>query len=384
MNFEYYNPTRIVFGEGKIAELNRLVPADAKVMVLYGGGSAERNGTLAEVREALGNRVVVEFGGIEPNPEYETLLRAVAEVQAHKVDFLLAVGGGSVIDGTKFIAAAAEIEEDPWQILLKRGANIQRALPLATVLTIPATGSEMNSGGVITRWEKKAKLSFGNPLLYPKFSILDPQKTLTLPERQMVNGVVDAFVHVIEQYLTYPSGAQVQDAYAEALLRILIEDAPKLLAEPKNMMLRENIMWAATMALNGLIGAGAVQDWSVHAIGHELTALYGIDHARTLALVLPGLWKVRREAKAEKLLQYATNVWQLRDGSEDERIDQAIANTEDFFNALGVGTRLSDYQLDAQVADTVAMQLTEHGLTKLGEHGDITPDVAREILLTRV
>ncbi len=252
--FEMYNPTRIVFGADTVAKLDDLVPQDARTLILYGGGSAEKTGTLAEVRTALGKRKFFEFGGIEANPQYATLMKAVDLVKQEKIDFLLAVGGGSVIDGTKLVAAAVPFDGDPWEILLQMGTNVTEALPLGTVLTIPATGSEMNCGAVITNAEKNAKLTFLSPHVFPVFSILDPKKTLTLPKRQVVNGVIDAFVHVIEQYITFPDNAQVQDRFAESLLTILIEEGPRVLREPDNLDVRANLMWVATMALNGLIG----------------------------------------------------------------------------------------------------------------------------------
>ena len=381
LNFEFHNPTRIVFGQGKVADLARLVPAQARVLVLYGGESARRTGTLDEVRAALGERSVSEFGGIEPNPSYETLMRAVEQVRAEHIDYLLAVGGGSVIDGTKFVAAAACFDGEPWDILLQRGRNVQRALPLASVLTLPATGSEMNNGGVVTRKATQAKLSFSSVHCFPQFSVLDPTKTYTLPPAQIANGLVDAYVHVMEQYLTYPVQARPQDRFAEGLLQTLVEIAPGALAEPPDYDHRANLMWTATLALNGLIGAGVPQDWATHMIGHELTALHGIDHARTLAIVLPALLNDRRESKRAKLLQYAERVWGLREGDEEARISAAIERTRAFFESLGVPTRLGAYGLGAEHVDAVVAQLEAHGMVKLGEQRDITPEVARRILL---
>ena len=380
LNFEFHNPTRIVFGQGKVADLARLVPAQARVLVLYGGESARRTGTLDEVRAALGERSVSEFGGIEPNPSYETLMRAVAQVRAENIDYLLAVGGGSVIDGTKFVAAAACFDGEPWDILLQRGRNVQRALPLASVLTLPATGSEMNNGGVVTRKATQAKLSFSSVHCFPQFSVLDPTKTYTLPPAQIANGLVDAYVHVMEQYLTYPVQARPQDRFAEGLLQTLVEIAPGALAEPPDYHHRANLMWTATLALNGLIGAGVPQDWATHMIGHELTALYGIDHARTLAIVLPSLMQSQRAAKRDKLLQYAERVWHVSGGTEDERIDAAITHTRAFFESVGIPTRLSAYGLGREAVDAVVAQLTAHGMLKLGEHRSITPEVSRAIL----
>ena len=379
-NFEFHNPTRIVFGTDTVAKLSTLVPQEARVLILYGGASAEKTGTLAEVRAGLGQRTVQEFGGIEPNPSYETLMRAVAQVRAGKLDFLLAVGGGSVIDGTKFVAAAALYDGEPWEIAERGGANVRQALPFGTVLTLPATGSEMNSGGVVTKKATQDKLSFRSPLLYPQFSVLDPSKTFTLPAKQVANGLVDAFVHTTEQYLTYPAQAKVQDRFAEGLLQTLIEIAPQAVAAPDDYATRANLMWTATLALNGLIGAGVPQDWATHMIGHELTALYDIDHARTLALVLPALLDVQREQKRGKLLQYGERVWNIRDGSDDERIAAAIASTRAFFDGLGLPTRLSAYALGQEAVEAVLKQLESHGMTSLGEHRDIDLARSRRIL----
>lgn len=379
-NFEYYNPTRIVFGEGSIPRLADLVPADARVLVLYGGGSAERNGTLAEVEAALGERRFQRFGGIEPNPTYETLMKAVEQIRREKLDFLLAVGGGSVVDGTKFVAAAVDYPGDPWHILETRGKQIATALPIGAVLTLPATGSEVNCAAVVTRKALQAKLGFGNPLLYPRFAVLDPVKTYTLPPRQIANGVVDAFVHVMEQYVTQPAKAAVQDRYAESLLLTLIETGPQALAHPTDYDLRANLMWAATQALHGAVGAGVPQDWATHMIGHEITALYGLDHAQTLAVVLPNLLDVRRDVKRAKLLQYADRVWELRTGDEDARIDQAIAQTRAFFEALGVRTRLADYGIGAEAVEPIVAQLEAHRMVKLGEDRAVDLAMSRRIV----
>ena len=382
LNFEFYNPTRILFGTDKIPELARHVPADARVLLLYGGASAQKTGTLDEVKAALGARAVFEFGGIEPNPTYETLMRAVEQVKRDGIDFLLAVGGGSVIDGSKFVAAAACFDGEPWDILLQRGRNISRALALGTVLTLPATGSEMNSGAVVTRQATQTKLAFSSPHCFPLFSVLDPTKTYTLPRTQIANGIVDAFVHTVEQYLTYPVQGRVQDRFAEGLLQTLIEIAPAALAEPPDYDSRANLMWTATLALNDLIGAGVPQDWATHMIGHELTALYGIDHARTLAIVLPSLLQVQRGSKRAKLLQYGERVWGIcsDSASEDARIDQAIARTRAFFEGVGIATRLKDYGLGAEAVDAVVAQLSAHKMVALGEHRSITPEVSRAIL----
>lgn len=398
-NFQYYNPVRIVFGEGQIEQLSDLVPNDAKVLITYGGGSAERTGTLDEVRTALaanGSREVFEFGGIEPNPEFNTLLKAADMVNEHNIDFLLAVGGGSVIDGSKFVALVSSLNEDnnedntvsrekAWDALLSGCANIDTAVDLGAVLTIPATGSEMNSGGVVNHSERQAKLPFRSPLVFPKFSILDPTKTLTLPERQVMNGVADAFVHVMEQYLTYPVNAKVQDAFAESLLKILIEEGAAVKADPENLETRKNIMWTATMALNGLIGTGVPQDWTTHMVGHELTSLHSIDHARTLTILLPSVLRELKESKKDKLLQYARNVWAINSNTDtkqddDSIIETAIVKTENFFRSLGLPVSLADAELDESAIDPIIKQLEEHSMVKLGEHGNNDLEVSRRIL----
>ncbi|WP_445494199.1 iron-containing alcohol dehydrogenase [Photorhabdus sp. SF281] len=379
-NFEYYNPTKIIFGKDTIRRLDDLVPRDARVLILYGGSSAEKSGTLDEVRRALADRPIREFGGIEPNPTYETMMKAVELVRNSEVDFLLAVGGGSVIDGTKFVAAAVNFDGEPWRILEEHGCNIRGALPFGTVLTLPATGSEMNKVAVITNEAKQAKLDLISSFVFPQFSILDPTKTYTLPLRQVANGVADAFIHIIEQYLTYPAKGMVQDRLAEGLLQTLIEIGFQAINSPDDYDIRANLMWVATSALNGLVGAGVPQDWSTHMIGHELTALYGIDHARTLAITLPANLQIRRESKRGKLLQYGERVWGITSGNEEQRIDQAIAHTRSFFEKLGFQTRLSDYNLGVDDIERVIEQLEAHGMTQLGENRDVTLDISRQIL----
>ena len=381
LNFDFHNPTKIVFGKDRIADIAKLVPVDAKVLILVGGASAEKTGTLGEVRQALGERSHATFSGIEPNPSFDNAMQAVKQVRDGGFTFLLAVGGGSVIDATKFIAAAALFEGDPWEILLSWGGKVTQALPFGSVLTLPATGSEMNNGGVITRRDISAKRPFRSDKVFPLFSVLDPTKTYTLPMSQIANGVVDAFVHTIEQYLTYPANAPVQDRFAEGLLQTLTEVGPRLLNATEPVYDdRASLMWTATLALNGLIGAGVPQDWATHMIGHELTALHNIDHARTLAIVLPSLLQERRVQKHEKLLQYGERVWGITNGTDEERVTAAIEKTRAFFEQMGIPTRLKDYGLGAQDIDKVVSQLEEHGMTQLGEQRAITPAVSRRIL----
>lgn len=384
-NFTYYNPTRIVFGKGQVNELDALVPKSAKVLVTLGGNSARKSGVLDKVLAELkkSNRTIIEFSGIEPNPQFATLMRGVEIVRKENVDFILAVGGGSVMDGSKFIAIAAMADDyrGKEQELLTFGfapAPVEKVIPLGTVVTLPATGSENNGFAVVSRGDDK--LPVFSPLTYPRFSILDPEFSFTLPPTQVGNGIVDTFIHVVEQYITYPAGALMQDRIAEGVLQTLIEIGSETVENPGNYEARANLVWCATTALNGHIGSGAPQDWTTHMIGHELTGLFGIDHAKTLAVVQPAVWKVRREQKKAKLLQYAERVWGIREGDDDSRIDAAISKTEEFFQSVGLKTRLSDYGLTEKSIDQVIAKLTAHGMTALSEHGDITPDISRQIL----
>jgi len=379
--FIYHNPVKIVFGEGKIGSLKTLIAPDKKILLTYGGGSIKKNGVYDQVVKALEGYTVVEFGGIEPNPDYATCIKAAELCKKEKIDFLLSVGGGSVLDGTKFIAAAALYPEgrDPWELLEeKTRLKTEKALPLGAVLTLPATGSEMNGFSVISRRQTGEKLAFGSPLLYPVFSILDPATTTTLDQRQSANGVVDAFVHVCEQYLTYDVNAPLQERQSEAILKTLLEVGPKVIAEPANVRHRANMMWAATHALNGIIGCGVPQDWATHMIGHELTAIYGLDHAQSLAVVLPSVLRHQKKKKIERVVQYGRRVFHILKDDESTFTD-AIEKTVAFFKSLGVKTRLSEYNIDNTNFQEIASRFEKRGL-KLGEHGTITPADVIEIL----
>lgn len=380
LNFSFHNPTKIHFGEDQIQLIASEIPTNAKVLVIYGGGSIKSNGVYEQVVNALAEHSWFEFSGIEPNPKYDTLMKAQDIIQQQGIDYLLAVGGGSVIDGAKFIAAAALYEgEDPWDILAKQHP-VKQALPIGAVLTLPATGSESNGNSVVTR--EGNKLPFTSPLVCPQFAVLDPKVTLSLSERQISNGVVDAFVHTIEQYLTYSVNGKVQDRFAEGLLQTLIEEGPKALqpATKDDLEIRANIMWSATMALNGLIGSGVPQDWSTHMIGHELTGRFGIDHARTLSIILPAVMKVKRNEKREKLVQFAERVWHLSEGNDELKINRAIELTEAFFQRMNVPTRLSEVGITKDDIDGLLEKLEQHGMTQLGENNDITLNVSRTIL----
>jgi len=374
-NFVFKNPTEIIFGRGSIKNISSRVPADATVLFLYGGGSIKKNGVYQQVFSALGGRTIVEFGGIEANPHYETCLEALKLVKEKKVDFILAVGGGSVVDAGKFIGAAARFGgSDPWEILTSCGSVVKSALPLGVVLTLPATGSESNGNSVVSRDATKEKLFFGSEYSFPVFSVLDPEVTFSLPSRQVRNGIVDAYVHVMEQYMTFPAAAPLQDRFAESILQTLIDVGPVTLAKLDDYDSRASFMWSATLALNNLISCGVPQDWSTHMIGHELTAFYGLAHAETLAIVMPEVWKFKLAFKKAKLEQYGHRIWKVKSATG------AITKTETFFQSLGMPTHLKDYKIDAdEAAEKVRARFAERGV-HLGEHGDIGPNEAAAIL----
>ena len=381
LNFELQNPVKILFGKGTIAKLKSQIPTGANILVLYGGGSIKKNGIYEQVTDALKDFDYTEFGGIPANPEYEVLLDALAIIKSEKIDFLLAVGGGSVIDGTKFLASAALYEgEEPWDILAKN-IRTEVGMPFGTVLTLPATGTEMNSGSVVSRREIGKKLGMGGPGLFPQFSILDPTVVTSIPQRQLANGVTDAFTHVMEQYMTYPIGADLQDRFAESVMSSLVAITPKLMKDPSDYTTAANFMWCCTMALNGLIQKGVPNDWAIHAIGHELTALYGIDHARTLAIIAPRHYSHFLENKKEKLAQYGERIWNITEGTIEEKAKAAIVKTEEFFHSMDIPTRLSDYTGQYEgTAEKVSETLRERGWVALGERKAVTPEAVKVIV----
>ncbi|MDD2798580.1 MAG: iron-containing alcohol dehydrogenase [Bacteroidales bacterium] len=377
-NFSFQNPTKIIFGKGTIAQLSTEIPIDKRVMISFGGGSAKRNGIYEQVMDALKNHFIVEFWGIEANPEYETLLKAVSLAKEKNVNFLLAVGGGSVLDGTKFISQAMLYEGEPWDIV-KNPALAKPSYPVAAVMTMPATGSEMNHRCVVSYRAKKEKLAFMSRHLFPIFSILDPEVAYSLPKKQLTNGIVDSFLHVMEQYMTYPANALLMDRWAEGILQTIIEVGPKVIANPSDYDLMSNYMLCATMALNEFISMGVPQDWATHRVGQELTALYELDHGQTLAILYPALLQVLRKEKHEKLLQYADRVWGIRKGSEEERVDAVIAKTEEFFKNVGMRTRFHEYGIGEEAVEAIAERVRMRGMA-YGEHKSVTPDLVREIV----
>lgn len=380
-DFQLVNPTKILFGKKQIKNLASEIPTGSKILMLYGGGSIKKNGIYEQVKEALEGFELHEMGGIPPNPEYSVLLEALGIIKTQNIDFLLAVGGGSVIDGTKFLSAAALYKgNSPWEIITNQ-KPITKGMPFATVLTLPATGSEMNSGAVITRRETKEKLTLGGPGLFPVFSILDPEVVQSIPTRQIANGLADAFTHVLEQYVTFPANAMLQDRFAEGILSTLVEIAPGILKDQSNYDLASNYMWSCTMALNGLIQKGVPTDWSIHAMGHELTALYNIDHARTLAILTNSHYSYNFESKKEKLAQMAERVWDVRTGTIDEKAQAAIDHIDAFYHSLGIKTKLSEYTADFDgTAQVISERFTERGMNGIGENGNLTPKDVEKIV----
>lgn len=379
-NFEFCCPTKVVFGKGTIAKLSELIDKNQKVLMIYGGGSIKKNGVYEQVKNALKDFDVVEFSGIEPNPLYETCMKAVEVIKRENIDFLLAVGGGSVLDATKFIAAAAKYKgEEPYDMVSK-GAPVEDALPLADVITLPATGSEMNCGAVISRKSTQEKFPIISPLLYPKFSIIDPETTFSLPIEQVRNGIVDTFVHVMELYATYDVNTPLQDLWALSIIRTLIQESPKVIKNNTDYEAKANIFWCATCGLTRWISLGSVEDWSTHWIGHEITALYGLDHAQTLAIILPRLWQARKEAKAQKLAKMACEVYGCTETDDLKAADCAIQKTEEFFNSIGMKTKLADYGVNStEAAQRVSDRFKQRG-TVMGEDQKVTPELVAQIL----
>ena len=375
-NFIFQNTTKLVFGKGQIARLATLIPDNKKIMVTFGGGSVKRNGVYDQVVDALKKHNYIEFWGIEPNPTVETLRKAIAQCKAEQVDFLLAVGGGSVLDGTKLIAAGVCYDGDAWDIVLQGKADA--SIPFACIMTLPATGSEMNTGAVISRAETQEKRGFANQ--YPEFSILDPETTYSLPANQIAAGLADIYVHVMEQYMTSPGQSRVMDRWAEGLLLTVLEISPKIRENQYDYDTMADFMLSATLALNDFIRMGVTQDWSTHLISHQLTAMHGITHGAALALIFGGTLRVLRKQKHEKLLQYGERVFGITTGTEDERIEQAIVRTEDFFRSLGLATRLSEVGVGIETIEKIAERFNESGAA-YGENANVTGDVAREILM---
>ncbi len=374
-NFIFQNPTRLIFGKGMIAELAKAIPANKRIMVTFGGGSVKKNGVYEQIQKALQGREYIEFWGIEPNPAIETLRKAITLGKEHNTDFLLAVGGGSVLDGTKLISAGLKYDGDAWD-LVKKGAY-HDTVPLGSVLTLPATGSEMNSGAVISRHETQEKYPFYSN--YPVFSILDPETTFSLPPHQIACGLADTFVHVMEQYLTTPGQSRLMDRWAEGILKTLIEIAPQIRENQHNYDIMADFMLSATMGLNGFIAMGVTQDWCTHMIGHELTALHGLTHGATLAIVFNGTLRTLRTQKKDKILQYGEQVWGITEGDASVRIEKTIEKTEAFFQSLGLSTRLSEENIPESTILEIERRFNERHAA-FGEAENVNGAIARKIL----
>ena len=384
-NFEITQPTTILFGKDLLERIPEQISkhtTSKRILITYGGGSIIRSGFLEKLKAALSEFEIHEFGGIEANPEFSTLIKAVNYIRENEIPFMLAVGGGSVIDGTKFISGAVGYLGDPWEVLLREpGKVFTNAVPFGCILTIPATGSESNSGAVISRSELKEKRTMGGPLFFPKFALLDPTFVSTLPKRQLANGIIDAFTHTTEQYITFPGENRLQERFAEGILSSLIEIGPKVLEDPANYDLAADLMYSANQALNGTLRCGVTTDWVTHMIGHELTALHGIDHAQTLAIIGPRLWEVKLNNKEAKLAQYGRRVWNLS-GDDRTVAEQAIKKTEAFFHSLGVATHIREYSNDCEQTPTIVRKRFEdRGWLAMGEKQDLTPEEV-EIIVT--
>lgn len=373
MNYTYFNPTSIEFGTDKIKSIVNYIDKKLKVLVVYGGGSIKKNGVYEQVKTALEGYTWLEFSGVEPNPSYETLNKAVKIIKDEKIDFVLAVGGGSVIDGSKYLVAAALYDGDGWDFL-DGSKQVEKALPLGAILTLPATGSESNTTAVISKKSTNEKRYFGSPLLYPKFAVLDPNVMSTLDDRQLANGLVDAFVHTCEQYLTYPNTSLLHDGYAQTILKGL-HTLSMDWENRKTISWQENLMLLANQALNGFIGSGVPQDWATHMIGHEITAFYGLDHARSLAVVQPQLLRVMIEDKKEKLTLMGKEVFDMPNNYE-----LVIEAIEYMYNSIGVSTNLNDYEIDNKVVENITTALKAHGMTNIGEKGNVTLEKVAQIL----
>jgi len=375
-NFEFQNPTKLIFGKGTITQLATALPKKEKILVTFGGGSAMQNGVYEQVCQALQGFDYVEFWGIEPNPTVETLREAIALGKQEKVTYILAVGGGSVIDGTKLIASAIPYAGDAWE-LVRRPSKIGKMIPFASVLTLPATGSEMNSGSVISNAETQEKYAFFSS--FPQFSILDPIVTFSLPDAQIAYGIADTFIHVLEQYLTVPDESSLMDRWSEGIMQTLIELAPRIKADKTDYDAMSEFMLCATMALNGFIAMGVSQDWATHLIGHEITALHGTTHEQTLSIVILSTMQVMREQKKAKLLQYGSRVFHINEGTDIQRIDKTIEVTEQFFRSIGLATKLHELNIGVETIHTIKQRFLTRG-TRLGECGNIDGNVAEKIL----
>lgn len=380
--FQFHNPTRIVFGRGSVEQLGALAkPFGQTVLLVYGSGSIKRSGLYESVLaqlQSIGARVS-ELPGIEPNPRLATVKKGIEIARANRVDLILAVGGGSVIDAAKAIAVGVPYEGDVWDFCMRK-AVIREALPLGTVLTLAATGSEMNGNSVITNWETQQKRSFGCAHAYPKFSILDPSLTFSVPHNQTVNGSVDIMSHVFEQYFSLTENTPLQERFCESILQTVIENVPIALAEPDHYDARANLMWAGTMALNGVISVGVAQDWASHAIEHEISAIYDIPHGAGLAIVFPNWMKYVHRQRLDRFVQFATRVWGIDPAgkSAEETALAGIDATRSFFTRIGAPASLADFQIGSDRLDRMADEAVRFG--PIGSFRKLNREDVRAIL----
>lgn len=381
-NFTYYNPVQLIFGKGQMEQLSMLIPNyGKKVLLVYGGGSIKRNGVYEKVQEQL-NKIgaeVHELSGVEPNPKLSTVKQGVEICKQHGIEFLLAVGGGSVIDCTKLIAAASKYDGDPWDFVIKK-ATPEAALPLGTVLTLAATGSEMNAGSVITNWDTHEKYGWGSPLVFPKFSILDPTNTFTVPKNQTVYGMVDMMSHVFEQYFSHTTNSPLQDRMCESVLKTVIETAPKLLNDLENYEYRETILYNGTIALNGTLSMGVIGDWATHNIEHAVSAVYDIPHGGGLAILQPNWMKYVLSEGTAKFKQMAVRVFNVSDeGKTDEEVAlEGIEKLREFWTSIGAPSSLADYNIDDSKLDLMAERAMANGV--FGKYKKLDKNDCLEIL----
>ncbi|MFS0881906.1 iron-containing alcohol dehydrogenase [Metabacillus niabensis] len=375
-NFTYYNPTKLIFGKGQVEQLATEVPSYGnRVLLVYGGGSIKRNGLYDQVVNILKDKQIeiFELSGVEPNPRLSTVQRGVDICKNENIDFLLAVGGGSVIDCTKAIAVGAKYEGNPWDIVTKKHIPTE-ALPFGTVLTIAATGSEMNSGSVITNWETQEKYGWGSPLVFPKFSILDPVNTYTVPKNQTIYGIVDMMSHVFEQYFHHTKNTPLQDKFCESTLRTVIEAAPKLVEDLENYELRETILYAGTIALNGQLQMGYRGDWATHNIEHAVSAVHDIPHGGGLAILFPNWMKHTMSENVDRFVQMAVNVFDVEPSGKDKEAiaTEGIEKLREFWSSIGAPSRLKDYDIGEESIDVMADKAMANG--EFGNFKKLTRD----------
>ncbi len=381
-NFVYHNPTKLIFGRDQLEHLkNELPQYGNRILFVYGGGSIKKIGLYDQVIGLLKEMNVhtFELSGVEPNPRLTTVYKGIDICKQNDIQFILAVGGGSVIDCAKAIAAGTKYDGDVWDLVTKK-KEAEDALPIGVVLTLAATGSEMNSNSVITRWETNEKYVWKSPHVYPKFSILDPAYTIYVPKEQTVYGIVDMMSHVLEQYFHTPTNAPVQERMCEAVLQTIIETAPLLVEDLENYDLRETILFAGTIALNGTLSMGVQSDWGTHHIEHALSAVYDIPHGGGLAIIQPNWMKYVVDENVEKFKQLAIRVFDVDPTGKDEReiALEGIKKLRQFWTSIGAPERLSDYQIDDSNLELLADKVMDGG--EIGNFKKLNRDDVLEIL----